>query len=231
MYYLGGKFRIAKEISKFIQATNTTKRHETYIEPFVGGAWVLREVIRACDFKNIYASDAHEDLILLFKAMQDGWCPPSSITEEEYNKIRNSEPSSLRGFAGFGCSWGGKFFGGYSRDNRGRNYAMSARNSLLEKTKHFRDVSFMCVDYKEINPKNSLIYCDPPYNNTTGYGIKFDHDIFWDTMRIWSELNTVIISEYAAPPDFQCVLEIKTKTDIRTKRGRDQRIERLFVRK
>ena len=40
-----------------------------------------------------------------------------------------------------------------------------------------------------------LIYCDPPYQHTTGYSTGgFDHDKFWDTMRKWSKNNYIFIS-------------------------------------
>ena len=41
--------------------------------------------------------------------------------------------------------------------------------------------------------------------------------------------NIVIISEYEAPNDFECIKEINTKTDIRNRSGkRENRVERLF---
>ena len=48
-------------------------------------------------------------------------------------------------------------------------------------------------------------------------------------MRNWSKNNTVIISEYEAPYDFECIKEINTKTDIRNGDGKkENRVERLF---
>lgn len=32
-------------------------------------------------------------------------------------------------------------------------------------------------------PNNSIIYCDPPYQNTTKYSSTFNHEIFWDWAR------------------------------------------------
>lgn len=175
-----------------------------------------------------YASDAHEDLILLLKAVQNGEELPDYITEEQYNQEKASKiPSALRAFIGFGCSFSGKFFGGYARDNTGRNYAKNCKNSLLKKKPFLQDVVFEFKDYRSWDVENFLIYCDPPYQGFTEYSIKFDHDIFWETMRAWSQKNTVVISEYSAPPDFKCVLEIPTKTDMHCASG--QRIEKLFT--
>ena len=36
-------------------------------------------------------------------------------------------------FVGFGCSFAGKWFGGYARSNDKRNYAKMAKNSLNKK--------------------------------------------------------------------------------------------------
>ena len=94
------------------------------------------------------------------------------------------------------------------------------------------DVDFSNEDYKELNPHGNLIYCDPPYKNTIQpYGLlHFDTDKFWDVMRIWSKDNDVFISEYEAPYDFKCVLEIPTKTIIRDSDDKPSyRIEKLFT--
>jgi len=48
-------------------------------------------------------------------------------------------------------------------------------------------------------------------------------------MRLWSKNNLVFISEYIAPDDFKCVLQINTKTDMRNKNNNKiSRIEKLF---
>ena len=63
---------------------------------------------------------------------------------------------------------------------------------------------FNCQDYRDvIIPNNSIVYADPPYNNTTGYGKdKFNSDEFWEYMRVISKNNKVFISEQTAPDDF-----------------------------
>ena len=81
------------------------------------------------------------------------------------------------------------------------------------------DVKFEWKDYKTLDLHNCLIYCDPPYANTTKYTgtPDFDTDKFWDVMRKWSKDNDIYISEYEAPDDFISVLDIATKTNIRKK--------------
>ena len=78
-----------------------------------------------------------------------------------------------------------------------------------------------------------IIYCDSPYRGTTQYDKnivgEFNHDEFWDIMRKWSKDNTVLISEYSAPEDFEIVWEKQVKLDIRDKNNKKQkRTEKLF---
>lgn len=94
-----------------------------------------------------------------------------------------------------------------------------------------QDVLFEYADYKTLVFSGCLIYCDSPYAGTTKFtGVPdFNTKEFWDIMRLWSENNDVYISEYVAPKDFECVLEIPTKIDIRNKDNRmERRVEKLF---
>ena len=70
-------------------------------------------------------------------------------------------------------------------------------------------VEFVCMNYKDVNiPDGSIVYADPPYNNTTGYGkTKFNSEDFWEYMRKISKKNKVFISEQNAPNDFMCIWE------------------------
>jgi len=228
MQYFGGKKRIAKQIVEYISQYVTDKDY--YLEPFVGSGAILENI---SGIKR-YASDYNVYLIELYKALQKGWLPPQNITEEEYLYIKNNkeENKALTAFVGIGCTFSGKWFGGYARNKDKKNYALAAYNTLLKQLPKIQDVYFSSVDYKLLNPHNALIYCDPPYQNTTTYGVigKFNHTEFWEVMRKWSAENIVFISEYNAPDDFRCVLEIKTKTSIRDKNGEViNRIEKLFT--
>lgn len=223
MRYFGGKSRTCARIASYL---NSIRRPgQLYVEPFVGAGWVLQLMDNPRE-----ASDICEDLILLYRAIQNGWEPPSELSENEYQRLKTSDPSALRAFAGFGCSFAGKWFGGYARSGQ-RNYASNCHNSLVEKARPaLEGVEFYCRSYSDVNPVGTLIYCDPPYQGTTGYSAagRFDWDLFWDTVRRWSEKNVVVVSEYSAPDDFDVVLEIPTKLDIRSSVGKEQRIERLF---
>jgi DNA adenine methylase len=226
MQYFGGKQRIAKQISSYLLEQMDDCRY--YFEPFVGGASVCSLV-----GGKRFASDANKYLIAMWRALQDGWLPPRVVDEAQYQYVRGhlDEDAALSGFVGFGCSYSGKWFGGYARSDD-RNYAENARNSLIKQIPTLGQVRFEVRDYRETYPKHSLIYCDPPYRGTTGYGAvgKFDSEVFWSTVRGWSRDNKVYVSEYQAPKDFRCVLEIPTKLDIRNGDGlKEFRMERVFT--
>lgn len=233
MKYLGGKFRTADKISRYINSVIGTG--QSYWEPFVGAAWVLRRI----SAESRYASDINPYLISMWLAVCKGWTPPSVVTNEEYDRIKSNlegYPPELVAFVGFATSWGGKWFGGYARDpNSDRNYAREGMYSLLRAAPLVRTVQFFTANFLKCPPPKDgmLIYCDPPYINTTKYDFApgFNHDKFWERVRELESLgHSVVVSEYVAPDDFQCVLSIPTKTDLGVTGGiKDDRVEKLFA--
>lgn len=230
MRYFGGKTRTCKDIVKII---NEYKEDgQAFLSPFVGGGWVEQYI----EGEKILC-DKHDYLIEMYKALQDGWLPPTELSREEYIHIKDNqdEQPHLTGFVGFGCSFAGKWFGGYAKDKTGRNYCLNAYNSIQKKIENglLENSKFICCDYRDLKPRDMTIYCDPPYKGTTQYDKaivgEFNHDEFWDVMREWSKSNTVLISEYEAPEDFEVVWQKQTKLDIRDKNNEKQnRVEKLF---
>lgn len=201
MQFQGGKARQAQAIGKVLKAID----RPNYVEPFVGGAWVLKEV--ASHFDKVTASDLHLDLVLLYQALQDGWEPPSELSEPEYQALKIAEPSPLRAFAGYGCSFGGKWFGGYAR---GHTSPATGARSLMRKAALLGPVLFQHCDYGEQVPDaQAAVYCDPPYRNRTRLTQvpPFDHDRFWRTMNAWVDDGAIVlISEETAAPGWIPVL-------------------------
>lgn len=229
--YFGGKTRTCKQIAKVIEENR--KENQIFLSPFIGGGWVESLITGE---KECY--DKHTYLIEMYKTLQNGWMPPTELTKEEYTYIKNNkdEKSYLTGFVGFGCSFAGKWFGGYAKDKTGRNYCLNAHNSILKKMEglHKQNTYFDCKDYKELNPNGYIIYCDPPYEGTTQYDknivSEFNHEEFWNVIREWSKDNTVIVSEYKAPDDFVCIWQQSVKLDIRDKDNKKKkRVEKLFT--
>lgn len=207
MRYVGGKSRILRHLVPHITGTGRS----IYVEPFVGGGAVLARVAR--QFQTVYAFDAHPDLILMYQALQAGWTPPETVTKEDYAALRDADPSALRGFVGFGCSFGGKWWGGHAHGG-GRNHAgESARNVMKMVSSGVADphVHYLQADALEILTSDVLlgmapdavVYCDPPYEETTGYKgtDTFDHAAFWRACQTAADAGAVVlVSEYSPPP-------------------------------
>lgn len=180
MKYLGGKAKLAKHLAPFLIRSLKSKNGVFY-EPFVGGFNIVPHINEHID--NGLCVDINKSLVNLYKAIQNGWEPPSKVSEtmyRKYKKLKNCN-DPLTAFISIGCSFGGKEWGGYARDGKGvRNYALEAKNSLLNKKLFIGNVIFSHGSYKDYCPKNSTIYCDPPYINTTGYKTEtFNHKDFF----------------------------------------------------
>lgn len=227
---MGSKAKYAKEILPII--LKDRKKDQLYVEPFCGGCNILDKV----DGPRI-GNDVHYYLIQMWLALQQGWIPPDVVSEELYQDVRihkEAYPPALVGFIGFGCSYSGKWFGGYARgntnDGKPRNYCAESRRNVLKQIPQLLGVKFLCGDYMQIDlPENSIIYCDIPYKDTTSYSNKFDHHIFWEWCRIKSnEGHIVFVSEYIAPSDFKYVWQKRVNNSLTANTGAKQGIERLW---
>ena len=208
MQYQGGKSRISKQIAVIIERERERESNcDTLVSLFCGSCSIESKV----NISNKICNDKHPYLIAMWQGLQNGWTPPDVITEDEYKYIREhkDENPALTGFVGFGCSFGGRWFGGFARNKSGYNYCASAKRSLLRDFKGLKNAQFTCLDYRDVPiPKGAIVFCDPPYANTTGYSLgKFNHDEFWEYMRELSKEHIVLISEQTAPDDFECIWE------------------------
>lgn len=231
MRYLGGKTRNAKELTKVLNEYR--KPNQLYFEPFAGGLSIATKMKSP-----MVLNDIHPALIKLYKSIQDNTFiyPQKFLTKHDYElcKSKMNLDNPMTAFIGFGLSYAGKWFGGYdtyydNRDQVGKTTTMCI-NSLKKKfATNVKDAIFENKNYLEFSPKDMLIYCDPPYKNTTDYDFigEFDTNEFWDTIRKWSKDNIVIISEFAAPKDFE---EIFSK-DYKVQMCKDQQkvVEKLFI--
>lgn len=223
MQYQGGKERIAAQIVHQLESRRVGR---PYLEPFMGGASVVSRMsgVRL-------AGDAHAGLVCLWQKAQEGWIPPTLVTEGQYAllKHRRDEPDALVAFAGFGCSFAGRYFEGYARDKRRTtNWAAPQSASVVRKAAGLRGVELRCCSYSAWNPEGMLIYCDPPYAGTKAYSrvAKFDSAEFWARMRGWAQTNTVLVSEYAAPDFAETVWQ---KDLAKPLRSSHRATEKLFL--
>lgn len=199
MQYMGGKHFLAKRLAKHIAELRSGR---PYLEPFVGGAHVVCRVEQGV---GRFAGDANAYLITMWKELLKGWAPPDSLTRDEWMalKDRMDVRDPMTAFAGIGCAYMGKWFGGPV------DIAKRTSIVLMRQKEQLRGTVMMARPYWKWTPKNTMIYCDPPYADTAGYMTgEFDHERFWITMRTWAKLgNTVLVSEYNAPDDIP-VLEV-----------------------
>lgn len=233
MQYLGGKGKIAKQIAQVLK--NLREPGQPYLEPFLGGASVFVEM-EDCPGNSgpRIGSDIHQPLITMWNAVLSGWVPPDSLSEDEYRTLKeNRNPENpLTAFAGFGCSFAGKYFGGYAR---GHVSASGTAKSVVRKAARMTHSVLFCNDYRDwYGAEDCLIYCDPPYATTTGYAgtDKFDHQEFWYWVRQMSKHNTVLVSEYTAPEDFTPVWSDTPTQGLRKGQNGDKvvtRPEKLFM--
>lgn len=230
MQYLGGKTRIAKRIVEQLPDARTVW------EPFCGGLNMTLELARR--YPRVVATDLHPGPSALGKALQEGWIPPSTVSEDEYKAARGlPDTDSLKTFVAFGCSFGGKEWGGYARPTRpSDNYPRAAGKSLDKLRPFLSKIVFGNLSFFAYNPcghdtTGLLLYCDPPYATTTEYKTAaFDHAAFWARCVDWARAGSAVyVSEYGVPPvPHEQVWAHVGKKSMHSAGGQAERIERLF---
>lgn len=227
MKYMGSKARIAKKIIPVIEEKMRANGIETYIEPFCGGCNVIDKI--QCETK--IASDNNKYLIEMFKNINQIKKLPEFVTKEHYSDVRdcynkrlNTYPDWYVGAVGFLASYNGKFFnGGYAgvahtKNGIERNYYDEAKRNLLEQTQRLKDIQFQWGDYEDLysDKADCLIYCDIPYKGTQQYEPckNFDYERFWNWAKKMSEKNIVLVSEYEAPSEWECIWKQEIKRTI-----------------
>jgi DNA adenine methylase len=237
MKYTGSKARISKEITDIFNRIISDKKIENYIEPFVGGANVIENIV--C--KNKYGFDNNKYLIAFWKAMLDGYKPPEFIDKETYEKVKRNKKQfdeKYVGLVGICASYNGNWFSSYgaisnTKIGTTRNYYQESLRNINNQLPNLINVKFQSREYQSLkteNMYNCFIYCDPPYaKNKKVYDDKnFNHKEFWSWCRKLSLNNTVIISEYEAPDDFSIIWE-KQLSKMFPKQKNDTPTEKLFV--
>ena len=232
MKYVGSKNRIAKEILKIMLPYR--KENTYWVEPFVGGGNLIDKVdgFRIGSDKNKNAIDA---LLSIKNHIND--LPKNNLefSEIDYNKLKDSDNNYLhKAYASFAFSYGGKYLGGWSRDSLNkRDYVSEAYKNAVKQNKALSNVELYVCDYKDlIIPEHSVIYCDPPYENSQGYNINFNHLEFWDWVEYISTSNKyskVFVSEYNASKKFECLYSKEIASSLTKHTGSKKAIEKLFT--
>lgn len=240
MKYMGSKNRLSKELAPIIQKYIDESGYNKYLEPFVGGANMIDKI--KCEHR--FGGDNHKYLIALLKqAAKDASVFPVTVSKEEYNSVKENPdnyPDWYVGLVGFCASYNGKYFGGYANNVKTkigtvRNYTDESIRNLVKQASDLRSIKFNCCDFRTIKDiKNFVIYCDPPYRDTTKYAVDdFPYDDFYNWCKEMSKNNIVLISEYNMPDEFECIWQKQVTTSVDNNRkandDKNNRIEKLFV--
>ena len=245
---MGSKNRFSKYLLPIILKDRCINQY--YIEPFAGGMNLIDKV-DGCRIAN----DNNKYLIAMWKGINDGVVYPKEISKTLYCLARDTFNCKEQrfeyttnmsidfiGWIGFMGSANGRFFeGGYSGKSKTkigtvRDYINESIRNIEKQIPNLKDVDFRCEDYQNLEiPKNSIIYCDPPYKGTKQYSTSknFNHIEFWDWCREKTKQgHKVFISEYKAPEDFTCVWKKETKSSLSANGksgGNKISTEKLFI--
>lgn len=240
MVYQGSKNRLAKFLVPIIQKYIDDNDIKTYIEPMVGSCSIIEKI--QCD--NRIASDINDELIALLQYVKLDptlSIAPMDCTFEHYADVRESrklgtnkyskEYTALIGYCG---SYGGRYYdGGFGKDKTGkRNIYQERVKNLKEDSPLLKDIEIRCCDYHQyLDYKNCLFYFDPPYKGTKKYSKQsIDYDDFYDFLRVLSQNNIVLTSEYNMPDDFKCIWQKERNVQQKSDRtSAEKAVEKLFV--
>ena len=104
------------------------------------------------------------------------------------------------------------------------------RLQSLECLERLQSLECLEMDYRDVQlPDGCVVYCDPPYAGTDGYGLHksaFDQEAFWNWARKCERL--LFISEYSAPVDFVPIVELPHRSRVSATTNNSV-TERLFV--
>lgn len=226
MRYQGGKGKLAKVLAPMILEHAAGRR---IVEPFYGGLAMTHALQPAM------ASDLSKPMFTLVQAVRGGWEPPVFMSAEEYSVLarrKDDHDDPLVCFAGQGCTFGGKWFGGYARGHvRQREPIQAAGRTLLKRVRGTLSTDFRLGSYSDTAVvAGDVVYCDPPYRDTcqTYPTPPFDSDAFWNWCRSAADRGAdVFVSEFTAPDDVVIFWEKERPTQTRHN-DRSTVIERLF---
>ena len=235
MKYMGSKRRIWKYIAPIILKNREEKQY--YVEPFCGGYNSICQV----DGLKI-AADINPYLIAMWKDLLHGEKYPETISKEDYEKAKTAYKTNDSttysmgelGWTGFMASYNGIFYHSYSgvSASDGKDYVQASIANIYKQIDSRKGCELICCSYENLEiPDNSIIYCDPPYRGTEGYGLAFDYPKFYEWCFLKkSEGHRIFISEYSMPSDFTCIwaMEVANSLD-RYSEKRGRRMEKLYT--
>ena len=237
MRYLGNKTRLSKQLIPIL--SKHLNKSNTYLEPFSGACGMIQGI----DHHVRIANDSDYYIVSLMQSLSVNGgdiFDDLTIDEKLYNQVKNNQqnyPSELVAFLGYGCSFGGKWFGGYARGgltSKGepRGYAAESLRNIKLLAPKLKGIVFGNTDYEYLEyGDGNVIYCDIPYRYTAKYKQgEFNYEKFFSLMREVSLTNYVYISEYSAPNDFVSLWSKEHKIGIHRGFNKHKKsVENLFT--
>ena len=240
MVYMGSKDRTAKYLIPIMNKIIKDNNIDYFFDMCVGGGNLSANKKHHLDVKNIIGVDNNKYLIALLKKVQEKDFEFIWVSKEEYHKVKsnkNNYEDWYVGYVGFLCSFAGKFFNGYTGINRNSKRTTSKKgyNNLINQKIRLNKLNLFHkdifnIDYNKL-PKNSLLYFDPPYENTTKYHSKFDNRKFWELVNKLSKDFIVLVSEFNAPNDYISIWSKEKVSRINSQNVYKKDMEHLFVHK
>lgn len=157
----------------------------------------------------------------------DDFCGLTRAWSRKHPDLLNAAAKS---FAPEGVAWSNK---SYEMLCESRPFEKRERLSRFDELPINLPIEFRNLDYRaaaEEASEDDVIYADPPYQGTSGYGVAFDNAEFWDWSRR-PRRALLIISEYSAPSDFVDVWAKQVTCSMSPNGEVGRPIERLFVHK
>lgn len=231
MKYMGSKNRIAKHILPIMLKEAEKHGITRWVEPFVGGGNMIDKVPSSFAREGYDLNDHAIHALIDIRDNLD--LLPDEIAEDYYKQQRGLPPASISSYVRFVASFGGGFENSYARENGStpKTFAGYGKRNAAKQSPLIQGCNFQCSSFLDLNFDNSLIYCDPPYQGTTGYKTgSFPHEEFFSWCRQQAKKNIVFVSEYSAPDDFIEVWrgEVKTNFSSSRKGATHNAIEKLY---
>ena len=153
-------------------------------------------------------------------------------TEKEYRKMRTFMPGLDKDYneiTGLHRLWQ-RLQGLQSLQSLQRLQRLQRLQGLqsLQRLQRLQSVEWARKDYRAFAPeRGAVVYCDPPYRGTVGYGMEFDHEAF----HAWCgrQEALVVISEYGMPRDRFAVIAEWRKASLLCATANKTCTERLWV--
>lgn len=222
---MGGKRNLATRLCALIDATP----HKAYIEPFVGMGGVFLRRSRRPNVEII--NDLSGDVANLFRVVRRHYEPFVKelrwmfASRAEFERQRSIDPTTLTDIERAvrflylqRLAFGGKIIGrhyGVDRKSPSRFNLGKLRAELRLLSRRLEPVQVEQLTYAEVirryDHAGALFYLDPPYDETTGYGVEFGRD---DYVAMAAQLATIAGSFIMSINDTPFVREAFAAFDI-----------------